>query len=60
MEQVQTNGHVNGQVRPRVVIIGGGFAGVNVAQQLDKILPKNTADIHLISSDNFFLASWIT
>ena len=55
MEQVQTNGHVNGQVRPRVVIIGGGFAGVNVAQQLDKILPKNTADIHLISSDNFFL-----
>lgn len=41
--------------RPRVVIIGGGFAGVAVARELDKALPRGAADVQIISKDNFFV-----
>ncbi|MSQ23864.1 MAG: cyclic nucleotide-binding domain-containing protein [Chloroflexi bacterium] len=40
---------------PRVVIVGGGFAGVAVAQELEKQLPRGAADVQLISKDNFFV-----
>ncbi|OGU35190.1 MAG: hypothetical protein A3K13_05970, partial [Gemmatimonadetes bacterium RIFCSPLOWO2_12_FULL_68_9] len=41
--------------RPRIVIVGGGFAGVAVAQELEKALPRGSADVTLISKDNFFV-----
>lgn len=51
MQQAPTDG----KARPRIVIVGGGFAGVNVAQQLERMLPRGTADVQLVSADNFFL-----
>jgi NADH dehydrogenase len=35
---------------PRIVIIGGGFAGATAARALERRLP--TADIHLVSAEN--------
>lgn len=41
--------------RPRVVVIGGGFGGVAVARSLERHLPRNAVELHLISRENFFL-----
>ncbi len=41
--------------RPRVLIVGGGFAGVTVAQQLERLLSRGAAEIHLVSQENYFL-----
>ena len=38
----------------RIVIIGGGFAGVTLAQRLERILPAD-AEIVLLSSENHFV-----
>ena len=40
----------------RVVIIGGGFGGVNTALELEKLLkPEDGISVTLLSSENFFL-----
>jgi NADH:ubiquinone reductase (H+-translocating) len=39
----------------RIVILGGGFAGVAVARQLERRLPKGAADVTLLSRENFML-----
>jgi NADH:ubiquinone reductase (H+-translocating) len=41
----------------RVVILGGGFGGVTVAQQLEKLLPKleRPVEVTLISQSNYLL-----
>jgi len=38
----------------RLVIVGGGFAGVTLAQRLERILP-NDVDLVLLSSENHFV-----
>lgn len=40
--------------KPRILILGGGFAGSNVLRETQKIMGKR-ADITLVSQDNFFL-----
>jgi NADH dehydrogenase len=42
-------------VSPRVVILGGGFAGIAVAQRLERLLRPGEAEIVLISRENFSL-----
>jgi NADH:ubiquinone reductase (H+-translocating) len=39
----------------KVVIAGGGFAGLAVARKLEKLLPPDAAQITLVSADNFLL-----
>ena len=39
----------------RIVILGGGFAGVTVAMELEKRLARDRVEIMLVNSDNFFL-----
>jgi NADH dehydrogenase len=40
----------------RVLILGGGFGGLAVARELERILPRNAAvDVTLVNRDNFFL-----
>jgi len=39
--------------RPRIVILGGGFAGVAVARRLEERLRPGEAEIVLISRENF-------
>lgn len=40
-----------------VVILGGGFGGFNAARALEKVLPRHSARVTLISDDNFLLYS---
>ncbi|MDE1762694.1 MAG: NAD(P)/FAD-dependent oxidoreductase [Thaumarchaeota archaeon] len=40
--------------RPKILILGGGFAGSNVLQEVQNQLGNN-AEVTLISQDNFFL-----
>ena len=44
-----------GEAMTRIVIVGGGFAGVAVAKELDRRLPKGSSEVTLISKDNFLL-----
>jgi NADH dehydrogenase len=41
--------------KPKILILGGGFAGVEVASSLENILTNDDADIVLVSRDNFVL-----
>jgi NADH dehydrogenase len=41
--------------RPRIVILGGGFAGVTVAQALEHHLQAGEANVVLVSRDNAFV-----
>jgi NADH dehydrogenase len=41
--------------RPRVVILGGGFAGVYVARSLEKLRKKGEVDIVLVNKENHFV-----
>jgi len=46
----------NGIRKPRIVIAGGGFAGLSAAMYLDKTLARRAeADVTLISRENFIL-----
>src|ERR1700719_1073844 len=46
----------NGIRKPRIVIAGGGFAGLSAAMYLDKTLARRAeADVTLISHENFIL-----
>jgi NADH:ubiquinone reductase (H+-translocating) len=40
---------------PKILILGGGFAGVEVAQELEKLLSPDEAILQLVSRDNFVL-----
>lgn len=40
---------------PKVLILGGGFAGVEVARRLERILSVEDATLQLVSRDNFVL-----
>ena len=46
-----------GNVEPkRILILGGGFAGLTVAMELEKKLGRNRAvEVTLVNRDNFFL-----
>lgn len=49
-----------GTIRHRVVILGGGFGGVHVAKELERLCGGRTCDeveITLVSRDNFFLVT---
>jgi NADH dehydrogenase len=41
--------------KSKILILGGGFAGVEVARELEKILSPDEAEIKLVSRDNFVL-----
>jgi NADH dehydrogenase len=41
--------------KSKVLILGGGFAGVETARQLEKMLSPDEADLQLVSRDNFVL-----
>ncbi|HTF72572.1 MAG TPA: hypothetical protein VK638_58875 [Edaphobacter sp.] len=41
--------------RPTILILGGGFAGVQVARELEKLLSPDEAILQLVSRDNFVL-----
>ena len=42
--------------RHKVVILGGGFAGLYAALELEKSLPQHTnVDVTLVNRENFFL-----
>lgn len=41
--------------RPRIIILGGGFAGAYCAQALQKTLKKRNADVLLIDPNNYFV-----
>ena len=41
--------------RKRIVVLGGGFAGVECVRQLEKRLRSDDAEIVMISEDNFLL-----
>lgn len=43
------------QARPRILILGGGFAGLAVAQGLERLLQPEEADVTLVSRDNYAL-----
>ena len=39
----------------RIVIVGGGFAGVTAARHLERVCARSQAEITLVSRDNFFV-----
>lgn len=39
----------------RVVIAGGGFGGLYAARRLERILPRHSAQVTLVTSENFLL-----
>src|ERR1051326_806224 len=41
--------------KKRIVILGGGFAGVKCAQTLSRALPHNDAEIVLFNGENHFV-----
>ena len=41
--------------RTRILILGGGFAGVHTARELERQFHRSDVDITLVSRDNFFL-----
>jgi NADH:ubiquinone reductase (H+-translocating) len=41
--------------KPKILILGGGFAGVGVARDLETALAHGEADVQLVSRDNFLL-----
>ena len=41
--------------KTRILILGGGFAGVEVARSLERLLEPRDAEIRLVSRDNFLL-----
>jgi len=43
------------RARKRIVILGGGFAGLTVAMRLERELARDAVEIMLINRENFFL-----
>jgi NADH:ubiquinone reductase (H+-translocating) len=47
---------LNQQSRKRIVVLGGGFAGIYTARHLEKVFGRrNNIQVFLVSSDNFLL-----
>ena len=56
MKGPMNNGSTSRSVQRRIVILGGGFAGVYAALHLEKLLAhRPEVEICLVSRDNFFL-----
>src|SRR5690625_773638 len=43
--------------RPRIVVIGAGFAGLQVLKRLERRIPKTAADIALVAPNDYMLYS---
>ena len=41
--------------RPRIVIVGGGFAGAYCAQALERLLRRDEAEVVLVDRQNYFI-----
>jgi NADH dehydrogenase len=55
---VENNGlFVNGKGRPRVLIVGAGFAGFTYAHELEKKLGQCDAELLLVSPTDYMLYS---
>ncbi|WP_448640657.1 NAD(P)/FAD-dependent oxidoreductase [Geodermatophilus sp. URMC 63] len=48
---------VSGPVRPRVVVVGGGFAGLAALRRLQRTLPPGAADLVLVTPTDYLLYS---
>lgn len=47
---------MTGSQPTRIVILGGGFAGISVARELGRLVGKDPAiEVHLINHENFFV-----
>ncbi|RBY80633.1 NAD(P)/FAD-dependent oxidoreductase [Geodermatophilus sp. TF02-6] len=45
------------QSRPRVVVVGGGFAGFHALRKLERLLPPEAADLVLVNPTDYLLYS---
>jgi len=43
------------KTRPRIVVVGGGFAGAYCARELERRLRGTEADILLLDPNNYFI-----
>lgn len=43
--------------RPRIVVVGAGFAGLHTVRRLERRIPKNAADIVLVAPHDYMLYS---
>jgi NADH dehydrogenase len=41
--------------RPRVLVVGGGFAGFYALKRLERKLPADTAELMLVSATDYLL-----
>jgi NADH dehydrogenase len=55
MAKSHRSSDVNIRTRPRIVILGAGFAGANCAQLLERLIGKSEADILLLDPHNYFV-----
>ena len=56
MGREQGHGHDGADPKTRVVILGGGFAGVAAAMAMERELARNTnLAVTLVSRDNYFV-----
>ena len=57
MENGKANSGSNPKVRPRVVVVGSGFAGFTCARELQRRFGPEDAELALVSSSDYLLYS---